>query len=1535
MWSSVIALSLLLTALPGGHPTAPDPKYLLLVPTILHGGGEERLCLQLSHLNESVTVDVILELTEHNETLLHKEVTGTEEDNCVTFQIPKTDKKEVGYVTLDVDGETVHFKSRRSILIKPLQNLVFMQTDKPIYKPGQTVLFRMVSLDDNFFPAPEKFSVVYIEDPQRNRLSQWLDVETKKGITQESFALSSEPSLGTYKVVAEMANSRRVEHPFSVEEYVLPKYEVEVKMPSVITILDKELKFTVCGKYTYGKPVSGEMKVRVYRKFTQSYSRCPKQEDSVYEELSHHTDANGCFSDVVNTKIFQMQRSGYEMKIHALATIIEEGTDVEIVGEGSSEIQSTISKVSFKEVDTHFKRGIPLYGRVYLEDAAGNPISNEKVKIFVGFDGTNYTYTTGSDGTADFSIDTSSIKQSSFNIRASYKTTEYCYGSNWLMPSYQEDSRSISHVYSRSKSYVKIQPIYGELKRNSLHKITVHYILTPEGIGEAENVMYHYMVMAKGGIVVTGSHKVGLVQRDEASGDFSFDLQGGTNIAPLAKILVYIVLDSGEVIADSTSVKMDLGFGNEIKLSFPDMELLPGSQTSLSLQTEPNSLCAIRAVDQSVLLLKPEAELSAKSVYDLLPIKDLSGYNHDGHYLEEPRSDPCLQMEPIFMNGVYYRPSAPEGDTDAYKIFQSLGLKVSTNTNIRIPHLCQEVVQHHYQYAPEGMSVSARVGLMSSNSFHSAPDAYEVSMIETVRKYFPETWIWHLTDTDSLGSAQLPLTVPDSITTWKVGMYCTSREAGFGLSETMSLRTFQPFFIDITLPFSVVRGEEFTLKASLANYLQGTTRVRMSLENSDQFEANSINNEDSYCVEENGRVTVSWEIKVKSLDEVNFTVSAETLPGVSNCGNEIINLKERRRDTITKHILVKPEGIEKEETHNMMVCGKDSEITEPISLKVPDNVVEGSARAYFSVVGELYHESPRQCGGGLCSGILLCRSYIMKVLDNVVEGSARAYFSVSYIMKVPDNVVEGSARAYFSVVGDVMGTAMHNLGSLLQMPHGCGEQNMALFILNIYILAYLNSTGQLNPETKAKALSYLSSGYQRQLNYKHSDGSYSTFGPRYGEGNTWLTAFVMKSFSQARAHVYIEEKQISDALLWLSHQQKDNGCFRSTGPLFNNALKGGVRDDEIKLTAFVTTALLESPLPVTHPVVRNAMFCLDTASEGNHGVYTKSLMAYAFTLSGNMEKRNKILQSLDELAIKQDGTVHWRRPDDSTQRRFPYTRAPSVDVEMTSYALMAILSKPKCLEEDLTLATKIVSWLVQQWNPNGGFSSTLDTVVALQALSLYGSLTHSHDSPRTVLLSCDSDPVARLQVEDSNRLLLQRVPLPKVPGEYKASITGSGCLYMQANLRYNVPHPKGDAAFSISVTTEPETCDQKSRKSFSIAVNVSYVGKREKSNMAIVEIKLPSGYFPEKTSVKMLTIHNLIKRTDTSNNKVIVYYDWLSKEIQSFKFLVEQDIPVSNLQPATATVYDYYETDDVGVTKYNAPCGLKGIYTNSKVSKLY
>lgn len=55
----------------------------------------------------------------------------------------------------------------------------------------------------------------------------------------------------------------------------------------------------------------------------------------------------------------------------------------------------------------------------------------------------------------------------------------------------------------------------------------------------------------------------------------------------------------------------------QVSLGFSPSQQLPGSDLELQLQAAPGSLCAVRAVDESVLLLRPEIELSNNSVSSL------------------------------------------------------------------------------------------------------------------------------------------------------------------------------------------------------------------------------------------------------------------------------------------------------------------------------------------------------------------------------------------------------------------------------------------------------------------------------------------------------------------------------------------------------------------------------------------------------------------------------------------------------------------------------------------------------------------------------------------------------------------------------------------------------------------------------------------------------------------------------------------------------------------------------------------------------
>ncbi|XP_050605555.1 pregnancy zone protein isoform X1 [Macaca thibetana thibetana] len=1466
-----LCLMLLLILLSANDSNSAEPQYMVLVPSLLHTEAPEKGCVLLSYLNETVTVSASLESGGENRSLFTDLVAEKDLFHCVVFTVPRfSASSEVAFVSIRIKGPTQDFRKRNTVLVKNTQSLVFVQTDKPVYKPEQTVRFRVVSVDENFRPRNELIPLIYLENPRRNRIAQWQSLKLEGGLNQLSFPLSSEPIQGSYKVVVQTESGGRIEHPFTVEEFVLPKFEVKVQVPKIISIVDEKVNITVCGKYTYGKPVPGLATVSLCRKFFH-VPNCDKHE--VCEEFSQQLNSNGCVTQQVHTKMLQIKNMGFEMKLRVEARIREEGTDLVVTANGISEITNIASKLIFVKVDSHFRQGIPFFGQVLLVDGKGVPIPNKL--IFISASEANYfsNATTNEQGLAQFSINTTRILANKLFVQVYTVHPNLCFHYSWVTEEHQGAQHTANHVFSLSGSYIHLEPVTGTLPCGHTQNIRTHYILNIQAVGELSELSFHYLIMAKGGIVRSGTHTLP-VESGDMKGSFALSFPVESDIAPIARMFIFAILPDGEVIGDSEKFEIENCLANKVNLSFSPAQSPPASHAHLRVGAAPQSLCALRAVDQSMLLMKPEAELSASSVYNLLTVKDLTNFPDNVDHQEEEQGH-C--PHPFFIrNGAFYVPLSSNDEADIYSFLKGMGLKVFTNSKIRKPKSCSVIPPMSagvisQGYYGVGLGVAGRPYPPQMSAYNIMPLNNEQSsgpVPETVRSYFPETWIWELVAVDSSGVAEVGVTVPDTITEWKAGAFCLSEDAGLGISSTASLRAFQPFFVELTMPYSVIRGEAFTLKATVLNYLPKCIRVSVQLKASPAFLASqNTKGEESYCICGNERQTLSWTVTPKTLGNVNFSVSAEAMQSLELCGNEVAEVPEiKRKDTVIKTLLVEAEGIEQEKTFNSMTCASGADVSERLSLKLPSNVVKESARASFSVLG------------------------------------------------------------------DILGSAMQNIQNLLQMPYGCGEQNMVLFAPNIYVLNYLNETQQLTQEIKAKAIGYLISGYQRQLNYKHQDGSYSTFGEKYGrnQGNTWLTAFVLKTFAQARSYIFIDEAHITQSLTWLSQMQKDNGCFRSSGSLLNNAIKGGV-EDEVTLSAYVTIALLEIPLPVTHSIVRNALFCLESAwnvaKEGTHGshVYTKALLAYAFSLVGNQDQSREILNSLDKEAMKEDNLVHWERPQKpkAPVGHFYQPQAPSAEVEMTSYVLLAYLTaQPAPTTGDLTSATNIVKWIMKQQNSQGGFSSTQDTVVALHALSRYGAATFTRTEKTARVTIQDSRTFStNFQVDNSNLLLLQQISLPELPGEYVITVTGERCVYLQTSMKYNILPEKEDSPFALKVQTVPQTCDgHKAHTSFQISLTISYTGNRPASNMVIVDVKMVSGFIPLKPTVKMLERSSSVSRTEVSNNHVLIYVEQVTNQTLSFSFMVLQDIPVRDLKPAIVKVYDYYETDESVVAEYIAPC---------------
>lgn len=1480
--------------------SANESIYLVTVTSQTVSGRTETLCAQLHQPKEPVLFTVVLEVKDANTTLLEEKV---KEDfyRCIPFKVPVVSKERVGSVHVSVRGEKEDLHKKSKILIRPRSFITLVQTDKPVYKPGQTVYFRIVSLDADFLPYNQEYKTVELQDPNSNRIAQWLNKKTTGGILDLSNPMSPEATQGTYIITAWNEKKNAYTHTFEIKEYVLPKYEVTVHLPKILTVLDTQATLKVCGKYTYGKPVVGSVNAQVCRKSVRYfwYAENGKFSD-ICRKYIMTTDNTGCASTIIDVTQFGLNSSRYADYLEVESDMEEIGTGVTLKGSGSVRITSEIVKVTFEDTPQTYRPGIPFEGKVKAAGPDSAPITNDTIILLIDFSGKseNWTLTTDEKGEAYFSLDTAPWMLRDVRLRAFYRKIEEDMYREIHKPGYGSAGLFVNPFYSKSKSFLKLKSVKGKLSCDTDAPVVAQYIIQGEELEAGQKSLdFFYLVLSRGSLAQHGRLPVSVKKEEVNKGELSFSLRNMAELSPYAQVVVYAVLPDGETVADSADFPINLCLKNKVSLKFSSLQELPGEKTSLSLNAHSGSLCSLRAIDQSILLLEPERELNIETIFNELPVQKLYGYsynvddedpypciNHPRPFDPEepmPEEPPALNatatativeiksesvksesavlsvsdaqdsevMDPPVKNkakrSVYLDPRSEK--QDVYNMFKNVGIKILTNSDVKKPIDCFRIVEDVVMFSEAGPVPMAynmeRVVLGEATSARVSGSVPE----ETIRSYFPETWIWDLVAVGDSGVAKVETTVPDTITKWAAGALCTS-PVGVGLSPTVGLTAFQPFFVSLTIPYSVIRGEVFPLKASVFNYLSKCIMVKLTLASSTEFTARPCDGcvyTHCLCGEESR--TFTWIITATSLGKISFKVSAEALKTEDLCGNEVVTVPDRGRiDTVIRTLLVEAEGTKQTVSHNALLCPAEGPVEQAVSVKLP------------------------------------------KVF------------------------VEGSAKAFVSVLGDLMGRAMKNLDKLLAMPYGCGEQNMVLFAPNIYIMQYLESSKQLTQEIKDMAVRFLEGGYQRELKYKHDDGSYSAFGKSDESGNTWLTAFVLKSFGGARPYIFVDPDHIILAKSWLQDKQKPDGCYRSVGSLFNNAMKGGV-SDEVSLTAYITAALLEVDRNITDPMVENGLKCLKAAAEKMDHLYTTALLAYTFTLAGDMETRKALITHLDKASVTTGGSRHWKRADASE------FYVDSVEVEMTSYVLLALLAAPPLPDFGLTYASTIVRWLTKQQNAHGGFASTQDTVVALQALSLYGAAAYNPEGSSVVTVVSAGGYNHKFDVGQQNKLLYQEQQLPEVPGEYTIKAQGQSCVFAQIAVNYNIPPPPDYTAFNISARAVGP-CNVTEKKLL-VTTHVRYDGIRDETNMLIINIKILSGFHLDKGSLRLLKRDATVKRVDQEEGHIIIYLDGLKKgQGGSYTVVIVEDTPVRNLKPAVVKVYDYYQTSDEAVSEYSSPC---------------
>ena len=1305
----------------------PVDGFMALAPSVLRSGQTESISVSLFSGQQPARGTVQLALLDQGVAVA--EATGSiEGTGAIPLSVPDISP---GYYRLSVQGPGFH--ETTSLRVES-GDVLFVETDKPIYKPGQDMHIRVLLLDIELKPMSGDITVE-VQDAKGTKVYREVVESDEFGMASLTMPLSTEPNFGDWRIVASFGD-QEAETEVRVERYVLPKYEIDVDFPSEWVAIGEPITGTVSAEYSFGKPVKGELRIVAskytsqwveFAEFTAEIDGTTSFELPATEYISSGRGPDGTGNVSLEVTV-QEKSTGHVETTTAPHTVVHSTVNVQLIPEGSS-----------------FKPSLP-FSVLLVTDSPDRSLIDHDVGLETYYfdEGLSITYSEESrvntvDGKALVSITppegTVAIALLA-DAGGSYASTV------------------LKAAHSPSNSFIHLEQVPGTLAVGDRAQFKVH---STETSGS-----FYYEVVSRGRVVLSDV---------SASPDIGFTVS--PVMAGMSKLVVYQMSPTGEVAADYLPFEVAASYPLELDAAFDSEEVRPGDEVEITLTTQGRAKVGLAAIDRSVFLLG-DNRVNLQQVF-----ADLERFSYKPQF-EYGDDLPIYQITTL----------------GAKETLEDAGLVVITNRTVPDGR-----THHRRPQGPIGgppLNAPAPIG----------GDVTNLAEIERVRQYFPETWLWTDVMTDYAGSASVTAEAPDSITTWMLRAVGLSKEHGLGIAETQ-LRVFQPFFLQVDLPYSAIRGEEFSVKVALHNYLDTSQEFLVELDDSDRFTLLDDAMK-TVSVGPNDLSAVQFKIRLTELGTLPLKVTARS---------------SEASDAVIKELLVEPEGVPQEVVTNKILSGGDSAV-------FPNAMPPGS--------------------------------------------------------------IPGSARTHVSLSGSFLSQTLEGLEDLLRMSYGCGEQNMVRFAPNVFVARYLEQTGQLKPKLTARAEHLMVTGYQRQLMFRRADGSFSTWGDRSSSGSIWLTAFVLKTLAQAEGFIYVDQEVIAGAAEWILEHQNEDGSFEQVGGVPNGYLYGGL-EGATALAAYVAIALHEAGATTGADL---AIGYLENQLDEIDDAYTMAIVSYALEL-GKSSRADDAYDQLLSMAIRDENGLHWEGPEGELSSGRTGT-GTSVAVENTGYAVLALLE-----HGDSANAGEAVGWLVSQRNAYGGFYSTQDTVVGLQALFQYS--VHIQNSVEMTITMTSGDWNSEVKIDAENADVVQVVNVP-VGEEIHLVTEGGGDAIVQVVHRFNRPEAEIQPVdiFTLDVDYSPDSINVDDL--ISVSATVSFVPPSELDvGMVVLDIGIPTGFSPVIETVETLVTDNAkIWRYDIAERKVVLYLeDLVVNETINVQFDAKALHPIIT-QPVTSQVYSYY-----------------------------
>ncbi|XP_073669750.1 venom factor-like [Paramisgurnus dabryanus] len=1545
-----------------------SPSFTLLAPAKIRLGTKQNIVVEGHNLPGETRASFVIHDYPALNSLHRSSVILNKENNYIAIETIEIDpnllvldEKKKKYVQLVVQFGSYH-RMEKLILLSPRAGYIFIQTDKPVYNPGDTVRFRAF-VSNTEFNAVERTITLEIENPDGIAVHGMTRVRAIDGILSNTYPLSTVVKEGRWKVVAKFdeAKENAFTREFEVKKYVLPAFNVTLTpKASHLSVDDEKLEVEVRARYLYGSPVQGT-----------AYVLFGIEINGEKRRLSSMKQMNDLDGGIVTLTMEEIKRvypdtpSLVGSSVYIKASVMtKSGSDLVETEKSGIKIVTSPYMLSFRDTSQYFKPGMPFDITVTVSNHDGSPARNVPVKVNL----LQSPISTSNTGSLTLSLNMPSAIQTQIikveTVVDGLKTERQAV----------KELRVEPYIPFRSHipNYLYITAGTNKVKVGDNVNLKVHINTSP---GQRAHVQYlTYAVLNKGKIIHAGRMNV---QGQDVT---NIPLLVTTEMLPAFRFVGYYVLpwqNSPEVVSDSVFVDVE---DRCLRVGPAQGDVSPGGQFQFQVAGDPGAKVSMVAVDNAIFLLSKN-RLTQKKVWDVVGEADMG----------------CTTG----------------GGRESMSVFANAGLMFHSSTGVS-----SEARKDHCSHKSRKRRSAARLQLKQQME-KEYPDTFlQKCCVDGMRdipmpyscyrriQYITEDWSCvlaflrcctqyrgeQLIDITRPPPTTLPPTTTPPPTTPFRPILWHGREfvesPWFGVYHE-PVETYEILLARAPVPeMPVLRGEAGHIGYAQPNVMEGHLDLYPIREQStktedeeDEFDEDDVDIDDIYV---RTKFYESWlwtdirlplkpkpgstdGLAVYSVDTVlpdSITewgfLAISASPKTGFCVAEPYNVKAWKPffiDLRLPHSVSRNEHVEiKAVIHNY----KNSKLEVTVILDKTEDMcsvafsgphrqkvsVQGSSSVLvsYTIIPLKIGEHPLQLTA--IASDLMGQDAVRKNLQVVVEGiqtlkvrsfvldpsekgdqGGRQMIRVDAV-ELNSVVPRSLPQTFVNVRGDVLADSIDNsinedsLAALIRMPGGCVEQNLASITLPLIAAHYLDrSSGwdSVGMHRREEAIKYIQRGYENQLNYQKADDSYP---PYLNEGtSTWITAYVVKVFSMANSYISVNKKHLCGPLLYLlKNKQQPDGSFKEDNPVYTTSMTGGLHGPEsrVSMTAFVLIALAEArnALSCQDPGVnidgkfRNAARYLNIHLPRVERPYTAAIACYALALSDLGCTKSILLKSASA------GGSYWH---DSNNYYFT--------LEATGYALLALIKGGHMKEAEAPFR-----WLNEQRGVGGGYGSTQSTMVVLQGLSEYlVKKPPPSDLNLLVELSVPGRSDIRWSFMRSMRSAARtsKVPLDK---EFTLVASGNGRGILEVVTVYHqLPDVYENSTcngfhLDVSMAETSEKPPPDVEKSFKLNINVRAT-EGQQVRMVILDIGLPTGFEPENSDLELLTnsvdryINNfkVVDNLSDRGSLIIHLFKVSSSETDTISFRLNQKFKVGHLQPSTVTVYQYYNKDKRCSRFYSPP----------------